>query len=329
VKGLTVVVALVLATSHALLLAQAAAPAPRQTGNAQPPRLLNRVNPVYPREVQRERIQGVVRLQVVIEADGSVGDAKVVRSLDPRLDAAAMEAVKQWRYEAATVDGTPVRTIATIMVSFTLAGAPPVLSWPEGFTPTAAAPIGEKWLDDAAVSSGLEFRISAPEGWTIQKQPSSPVQVLTMRDATRARTVTVFVPRPSIVTLDRPTPIAELQRLALALQRTAPGGAPMEEPLSGQTEASFGGGYWVWFETDIATDDLAKQGPQAMAFVAQLYERIHTWTFTATVGKQMVMVSCGILVPRGPSPEEQDKQIRQAAGDFGAIMRRISIQPAP
>ena len=103
----------------------------------------------------------------------------------------------------------------------------------------------------------------------------------------------------------------------------------MQEPLSGQVAASFGGGYWIWLQTEVATDDLAKQGPQEMAFTAQLFERIHTWAFTATVGKQMVMVTCGVLVPRGPSADEQQKQIRQAAADFGAIMRRMSIQPAP
>lgn len=319
-----------LAASHGLASAQEPAPAPPRPLNAQPPRVLSRVNPVYPAEAMRERIQGVVMLQAMIEPDGSVGDVRVVRSLDPRLDAAAVDAVKQWRYEPATVDGKPVRIVATVSMSFNLAGAPPVLSWPEGFTPDADALLGSAWIDEVAVSSGLEFRVSAPQGWSIQKQPPSPEQVLTMRDATKMRTVTVFVPRPSVTTLDRPLSIAQLQTFALDLQRTNTArGTPMQEPLSGQVTAPFGGGYWIWLETQVATDDLAKQGPQAMAFTAQLFERIHTWAFTATVGKQMVTVTCGILVPRGPGADEQQKQIRQAAADFGAIMRRISIQPAP
>jgi len=319
-----------LVASHGLASAQEPAPTQRRPLNAQPPRVLSRVNPVYPPEARRERIQGAVMLQAVIEADGSVGDVKVVRSLDPRLDAAAVEAVKQWRYEPGTVDGQPVRIVATVSMSFNLTGAPPVLGWPDGFTPDAGAPVGGAWDDEVAVSSGLEFRVSALEGWTIQKQPSSPEQVLTIRDATRTRTVTVFAPRPSITTLDRPMSVAQLQQFAFALQRTNTArGAPMQEPLSGQVAASFGGGYWIWFESEVATDDLAKQGPQALAFTAQLFERIRTWAFTATVGKQMVTVTCGILVPRGPSADEQQKQIRQAAADFGAIMRRIAIQPAP
>lgn len=327
-KGL-ILVALLLAASHGLAFAQEPTPAQRRPVNAQPPRLLNRVNPVYPPEVQRERIQGVVVVQAAIEADGSVGDVKLMRSLDARLDAAAIEAVKQWRYEPGTVDGKPVRIVATVSMSFNLVGAPPALSWPEGFMPTADAPVGGAWTDEIAVSSGLEFRVSAPEGWTIRKSDASPEQVLTMRDVTMSRTVTVFVPRPSIVALDRPMTVAELQRFALGVQQTGAVGVPTQSPVFGQITAPFGGGFWIWYETEVATDDLAKRGPQALAVFAQLFERLHTWAFAATVDKQMVIVTCGILVPRGPSADDQQEQIRQAARDFGAIIRRISIQPAP
>ena len=322
-------VVLLLAASPGPAIAQEPAPASRPPRSIQPPRLVSRVNPAYPREVMRERIEGLVQLTVNIESDGSIGDVKVVQSLDPRLDAAAVEAVKQWRYEPATVDGKPVRTIAKVSMAFNLVGAPPALSWPEGFEPAADAPAATGWTEDVAVSSGLEFRVSAPEGWIIRKTDASPDQVLTMRDVTMSRTVTVFVPRPSITPLDRPMTVVELQRFALGVQQTNAIGSPSQSPVFGQITAPFGGGFWIWYETDVATDDLAKRGPQALAFVAQLYERLHTWAFAATVGKQMVIVTCGILVPRGPSANDQQEQIRQAARDFGAIIRRISIQAAP
>ena len=56
------------------------------------PELLRRVEPVYSREAERARIQGFVTVQFVVEADGTVGPVRMVKSLDPSLDAAAVDA---------------------------------------------------------------------------------------------------------------------------------------------------------------------------------------------------------------------------------------------
>jgi protein TonB len=77
------------------------------------------VNPVYPEEAIAAQIQGVVLLQIVIAMDGSVLDARVLRSL-PMLDQAAIDAVRQWQYEATILNGAPVEVEMNVYINFTL-----------------------------------------------------------------------------------------------------------------------------------------------------------------------------------------------------------------
>jgi TonB family protein len=58
-----------------------------------------------------------VILEVTIDADGVVKHVRVLRSI-PMLDAAALEAVRQWRYEPTTIDGKAVPVVMTVSVTF-------------------------------------------------------------------------------------------------------------------------------------------------------------------------------------------------------------------
>ena len=64
-------------------------------------------------------MQGVVILEATIGTDGHVTDVKILRSI-PLLDAAALDAVKQWEYTPTTLNGQPVPVIMTVTVNFTL-----------------------------------------------------------------------------------------------------------------------------------------------------------------------------------------------------------------
>jgi TonB family protein len=74
---------------------------------------------VYPKIAQSARVQGVVILEATIGPDGSVQDAKVLRSI-PLLDQAAVDAVKQWQFAPTLLNGAPVPVIMTVTVNFTL-----------------------------------------------------------------------------------------------------------------------------------------------------------------------------------------------------------------
>jgi TonB family protein len=84
----------------------------------QRPRILTRVEPSYPEALRRDKKSGLVLIQAIVNTDGSVGPATVVRHSDPEFDESALAAVRQWRYEPATLKGAPVRVYLTITVSF-------------------------------------------------------------------------------------------------------------------------------------------------------------------------------------------------------------------
>lgn len=91
---------------------------PRALGGAVVPgRLLRRVNPVYPDMARRTHIGGTVVLKAVIRPDGNVGAVEVV-SGRPQLLRAAIDAVRQWRYEPFRLNGTPVQAEAEIRLDF-------------------------------------------------------------------------------------------------------------------------------------------------------------------------------------------------------------------
>jgi periplasmic protein TonB len=77
--------------------------------------------PVYPAVAQRARVEGVVILEVVIDARGRVGSVGVLRSI-ALLDQAAADAVRQWRFTPALLNGEPVPVVMTVTVNFTLQG---------------------------------------------------------------------------------------------------------------------------------------------------------------------------------------------------------------
>src|SRR5437667_362603 len=94
-------------------------PPVRVGGNIKAPQRIKDVKPVYPAIAQSARVQGVVIIEATIGPNGLVQEAKVLRSI-PLLDAAALEAVRQWTYTPTLLNGVPVPVIMTVTVNFTL-----------------------------------------------------------------------------------------------------------------------------------------------------------------------------------------------------------------
>jgi TonB family protein len=82
------------------------------------PMATRKVDPAYPTQLMRENVAGTVILYAVIHADGSVGNVRVLRGVDERLDRFAMEAVARWKFEPATKNGQPVDVEATFHIPF-------------------------------------------------------------------------------------------------------------------------------------------------------------------------------------------------------------------
>jgi len=91
----------------------------RVGGNIRAPTKTKDVKPVFPAVAQSARVQGVVILEVVVDEDGSIANAKVLRSI-PMLDEAALAAVSQWRFTPTDLNGRNVGVLMTVTVNFTL-----------------------------------------------------------------------------------------------------------------------------------------------------------------------------------------------------------------
>ncbi|PYV83006.1 MAG: hypothetical protein DMG05_27055 [Acidobacteria bacterium] len=77
------------------------------------------------RRSQSAHIEGAVLLEAVIAKSGSVENLRLMsRGAHPFLVKAAMEAVKQWRYQPTLLNGEPIEVVTTITVDFRLAGMP-------------------------------------------------------------------------------------------------------------------------------------------------------------------------------------------------------------
>jgi protein TonB len=75
-------------------------------------------DPGYPLELMRQNVHGTVILSAVINADGSVGEVRVLNSIDDRLDEYASNALSRWRFLPALKNGNPVALQAVVMIPF-------------------------------------------------------------------------------------------------------------------------------------------------------------------------------------------------------------------
>jgi protein TonB len=78
------------------------------------------VAPVYPEMARKAGLGGKVELEAIIASSGSVEDVRVTRSAGAILDQAAIEAVLQWQYRPATLNGVPIKVYLSVTVVFQL-----------------------------------------------------------------------------------------------------------------------------------------------------------------------------------------------------------------
>ena len=84
------------------------------------PQLIKRVEPVYPSEARANRVKGIVVLQVLIDKTGAVRQIVVRKEFAPGLSDAAVDAVRQWQFAPATLNGKPVDVVLNVAINFKL-----------------------------------------------------------------------------------------------------------------------------------------------------------------------------------------------------------------
>ena len=101
---------------------QSTGPMPvRVGGNIRAPRKQHDVPPTYPPSMREAGVEGVVPLEAIIGRDGLVLSVRVVTAqVHPDLVQAAVDAVRQWRFDPTLLNGTPVEVVMTVAVQFEL-----------------------------------------------------------------------------------------------------------------------------------------------------------------------------------------------------------------
>jgi protein TonB len=91
----------------------------RPGGDIKRPVKVKDVAPTYPEIARAVHKEGIVIVEATIGPDGKVQDARILRSI-PLLDAAALDAVRQWEYTPTLLNGSPIAIVITVTVDFRL-----------------------------------------------------------------------------------------------------------------------------------------------------------------------------------------------------------------
>jgi len=89
-------------------------------GGISTPKIIYSVDPEFSDEARRAKYQGVVVISLIVDAQGNPQHVRVVRQLGMGLDEKAVEAVKQYKFKPALMQGKPVPVEINIEVNFQL-----------------------------------------------------------------------------------------------------------------------------------------------------------------------------------------------------------------
>jgi TonB family protein len=90
----------------------------RTQGDLTAPVAMLKVDPAYPPEEIRDRVEGTVTLYAIIRKDGTVAQVKVLHGIDAILDHSAQVALSRWQFRPATRNGNAVDLEAVVQIPF-------------------------------------------------------------------------------------------------------------------------------------------------------------------------------------------------------------------
>ena len=93
-------------------------PTPGTIEGVRAPVAVSKVDPAYPAALIRDKVEGTVVLRAVIRSDGTVGDIRILQSLNETLDENVETALQQWHFRPGTKNGAPVDLEAVIKIPF-------------------------------------------------------------------------------------------------------------------------------------------------------------------------------------------------------------------
>src|SRR3954468_7937067 len=282
------------------------------------PRIVSTVKPQYTAEAMRNRIQGSVRLRAIVERDGTPSGIEGVNSLDTQfgLDQAAIDAVKQWRFQPGTLDGNPVRVMVMVDLSLVLRDSTPPQGWPDGFGEVASSP---QSVEEVAETQQLRLTIRRPADWPIRRS-GPPSEWVSLRSADGLESMLVL--RPELVTTELQWPASDAQIQSVAdLVRRLQANIDLETIATGQVHTA-AGAFWVW--SAFRAPNLPNPSGTADAASPPVEGRL--WAFARTVNGRMVLVAGMARLPRDADPTVIASRAQKAAAEFAPIINSVQVE---
>jgi TonB family protein len=119
---MVVIAALLLALISNIAFSQENDPVLHVGNGVTPPRVLHKVDPVFSKEAEREKIQGTAFYSIVVDKSGKPRNIELLSPLGYGLDEKGIEAIGKWVFAPGMKDGMPVNVLATIEINFRLGG---------------------------------------------------------------------------------------------------------------------------------------------------------------------------------------------------------------
>lgn len=289
-----------------------------------PPVLLERTTASYTAEAVRARIQGVVWLSCVVEVDGSVGEVRLVRSLDRGLDEQAIAAARRWRFKPATKDGIAVRVVVPISMGFNLKGEPPPSTWPDLFPGATDAPANDAdwWVEAKASAAGVIVRVPHPKTWDAAGSNQFD-RLIVIKSPDGRHFIDISEPRALPKPLPLPFPVSQLDQAVQSLSKVI--GAHDFTPVGGG-QAKAGDRWWLWQDHVMPTSAATRLPPEVREAMRAEFDSLRLWIFITSVDAKAVMVFCWALTPRGLAPADLEKELRPATAVFDRMIKRMVLQ---
>jgi TonB family protein len=167
----------------------------RMTPGMIAPSIIYREEPQYTPEARQARAQGTVNMEAIVHKDGSVEVVRVVRGVGMGLDESAQNALRQWKFKPATLNGQPVDVVLNIEVNFNLRNGPPAVPAPVpplGPTPAPTQPAMSDGPDK--IIGSLKWEIREEATGQVLAQGDGPVR---LKDVSIREGLVTAVQRPS------------------------------------------------------------------------------------------------------------------------------------
>jgi TonB family protein len=273
------------------------------------PRVITQVKPTYTEAAMAAKVEGTVSVECVVETDGSVRRARVVRSLGFGLDQTSIDAAKAWKFEPGTKDGRPVPVLITLELAFVLQKAPPdaaPFALPEAFDSTAKRdPAAVAGWDELQFESGpLVVKVERPNGWrsTMAGTPGILFSLQTVNPVLGASMLTPM-PTPNGVAQVGPASMADLQQFGRSVAAT------FKRQLAATGQAMVADRLWFWYDLGFLATPLT-----------------HMWVFSTVTEGYQITVTFVIGHPDGTDQKDWEAEAHQVGPTFTSILERLSFQ---